>query len=404
MTFLSVVVLSVALATQAQTPEARAEAERLAQSGEYAKALKQFQALAAANPDDIAARMWIARLQRRLGRPERAADVYRSIVAAQPQNIDALVGLGQSLTDAGQFADAADALNRAESIAADKPAVLAAQGHLHAAAGRPTLAMAYYDRALVLDPSNDEARRSRDAMRAERAHRVEGTYYYEHFNTAVPDTNAGTVSLNGHVSDSVRLFGTAQYERKSGYEDARGGGGITWRHVGNLQIDARAMVGSADAVMLPSVETAFDVGYSSGPLRWLVGARYLNFDASSSFIVSPGFSVSFARNASIALIYYRSSTDLSSLNSRSGNSGFGSTLRARVAPRVAVHARYLRGFEGLETITSDFTSQLDANTLSMGAAIDLRPMVTLGGAYEYQSRSDGTDVSAAYANLILRFR
>src|SRR3954468_15808735 len=109
MTLIPAVLLGVALLAQPQAPDQRAEAERLAKSGAYAQALKAFQALAAANPDDLEARLWIARLHVSMGQPGRAADVYQSIVAAQPQNVDALIGLGTSLTMAGRFREAGDA-------------------------------------------------------------------------------------------------------------------------------------------------------------------------------------------------------------------------------------------------------------------------------------------------------
>src|SRR3972149_7072684 len=121
MSLLSASVLTLALvaAPQAQAPDQRAEAERLARTGAHARALQQFQALAAANPDDVEARLWIARLHVWMGHPERAIDVYQSVVATAPQNVDALVGLGSALTNVGRLADAADALNRAGGIGAD---------------------------------------------------------------------------------------------------------------------------------------------------------------------------------------------------------------------------------------------------------------------------------------------
>src|SRR5687768_8776902 len=160
MTLISAAILGATLLAGAQAPasDQRAEAERLARSGAHAQALKEFQAVAAANPDDIEARLWIARLHVLLGHPRRAADVYESIVAAQPQNVDALLGLGEALTSASRLREGADALSRAEALAADRPAILTAQGRLHTAAGRTSLALAYFQRALALDPANAEVR------------------------------------------------------------------------------------------------------------------------------------------------------------------------------------------------------------------------------------------------------
>ena len=186
--FLTALCLTIALGASAQTPvsERRAEAERLANSGAYAAALQAFQAIAAANPDDIEARLWIGRMHAKLGQHEHAADVYRSILAAQPQNLDALVGLGNSLVALGRLKEAGDALSRAEAMAADRPAVLDAQGRLHQAANRTSLALAYYLRAVALDPSNADARQAADALRALRAHRLEIDYDFQRLTESIP--------------------------------------------------------------------------------------------------------------------------------------------------------------------------------------------------------------------------
>jgi len=401
MTFLSAVVLSVALASQAQTPDRRAEAERLARAGSYAEALKQFQAVAAANPDDIEARMWIARLHALMGHPERAADVFQSIVSAQPQNVEALVGLGSALTAAGRLKEATDVLNRAESLAGDRPAVLTAQGRVHRAAGRSTLALAYFERALSLDATNAEARTARDEMRAERAHRFRGSYYFERFNTDAPDTHAGIFEVNARLSDTTRVFGSGQQERKLDLDETRAGGGLTWRHNGNLELQVGAMFG--DTLVLPDSEVLFDLGYSVGRARWLAGVRYVHFDASSSLVLTPGVTITINDRALVTARYYRSETDLRDVSSSTGNSGFGIRAYGRAAQRVWLHAGYLRGFEGLDSITVERLFQFDANTVSAGARVDPTPMTSIGGTYEYQRRSDGTHVSTLLLTLIQRF-
>ena len=97
-------VMSAALMAGPQTAaapqaaaEPRAQAEQLARSGAYRAALERFQALAAANPDDLDARLWIARLHGWMGDDQRAVDVYQSILATNPGHVEALVGAGDAL-------------------------------------------------------------------------------------------------------------------------------------------------------------------------------------------------------------------------------------------------------------------------------------------------------------------
>src|SRR3954468_7400418 len=129
-------VLTLAVTAAPQAPgaqpaaDSRAQAEQLARSGAYRAALERFQAMAAANPDDIEARVWIGRLHASMGDDERAVAVYESVLTAQPQHVDALVGLGDALVRMGRLRQAADVLSRAEAQAPDNPALLAAQGRL----------------------------------------------------------------------------------------------------------------------------------------------------------------------------------------------------------------------------------------------------------------------------------
>src|SRR5688500_14805806 len=91
MPLLSAAILGFMLVSGAQT-DARQSADRLARAGHHADALRQFQSLAAASPDDVEARMWIARLHTWMGNHGRGLEVYRSIVATNPQHVEALIG------------------------------------------------------------------------------------------------------------------------------------------------------------------------------------------------------------------------------------------------------------------------------------------------------------------------
>jgi YaiO family outer membrane protein len=402
MTFISAAVLGLVLLASPQTPDRRAEAERLARSGAYAQALKEFQTLAAANPEDVDARLWIGRLHSWMGHPERAAGVFQSITATHPQNVDALIGLGDALTTSGRFQDAADALNRAEAIAADNSAVLAAQGRLHRVSGRPTLALAYYQRALALDPGNAEARRVYEALTAERAHRLEGAYDFEHFNTADPNTHAGTVELNMRANDKLRLFGRGQRIRKFGLDENRGGGGIEWFARRDVHIRAGALFGGSP-VVLPESDVSFDLEYYTGRVALLGGVRYLNFNTSSTWLWTPGATISLTDRAAVTLRYYHSKSMFDDLLLDALNDGYSARVTGRVAHRFWVDAGYERGFEGLALITTERLSQFESKNVSAGVRFDATPRTSIGGAFGYQRREGDVRVSTAFINLIQRF-
>jgi YaiO family outer membrane protein len=401
MTFISAAILGVALLAPAQAPDQRAEAERLARSGAHAQALKQFQALASANPDDVEARLWIARLHMWMGHPERAADVYESIVATQPQNVEALIGLGESLTMGGRFREAGDALSRAEALASDRTAILVAQGRLHRDTGHSTLALAYYQRALALEPGNVDARMAYDALRAERAHRIEATYDFEHFNTQEPDTHAGTVEVNGRVNDAFRLFGAGQHVRKFARDEDRGGGGFEWFAHGNVRVRGSALFGSGTLV-LPDADTSLEAEHRSGAVSWLGAVRYLHFSTSSTVIWSPGAAFSVSDHLAVTLRYYRSHSEFDSAVSN-GNNGVRLGVTARPSRRLWVDAGYAHGFEGLTFITFERELQFSAENVSAGFRFDATPFTSIGAGYTHQWRAGDTRVATAMVNLVQRF-
>jgi YaiO family outer membrane protein len=400
MTFINAALLGVVLLVPPQAADRRAEAERLAQSGAYAQALKEFQTLAAANPDDVAARLWIGRLHALMGHPERAAEVFQAITAVQPQNVDALIGLGDALTTAGHFAEATSALNRAESVAADRPAVLVAQGRLHRMSGHQNLALAYYQRALALDSSNALARRAVVALTAERANRLDAAYDFEHFSTASPDTHAGTVEVNVRAGEAVRFFGGGQHVRKFDVDENRGGGGVEFAHR-DVRLRAGALFGG-DSV-LPESDAAFDLEYLHRRVTLLAGFRYLNFDTSSTWLWSPGATISLNERTAVTLRYYHSASAFDSLLADQLNDGYSARVSGRLTPRVLVSAGYERGFEGLRLITAERLSQFDSDNVSVGVRVDVTPRTAIGGDYGYQRREADVRLSTAFLTLTQRF-
>ena len=50
----------------------------------------------------------------------------------------------------------------------------------------------------------------------------------EHFDTDIPDPQAGFGTVNAAVSDTFRVSGTVQHQRKFSISETRGGGGIEW--------------------------------------------------------------------------------------------------------------------------------------------------------------------------------
>ena len=404
------ILLSVALISNAQAPatqptDARAQAEQLARSGSHRAALERFQALAAANPDDVEARVWIARLHGRLGEHGRAIAVYESVLAGSPQHLEALIGLGSSYTAVGRMREAADALNRAESLSAENASVLAAQGRLHAAQGRTTLALAYYRRALTLDAAAPGVQQAYDDLRAERAHRVELGYVLEHFDTDIPDPQAGFGTVNGAVSDTLRVSGTVQHQRKFSTSETRGGGGVEWKPRYNVNLYGGALVGD-DGLILPGVDGYGGIAYTYGRATWSFDVRVADFDQLRVNVIGGGWRFALPQQSAAWVKFYRFDTDYQFARSDVvqcwviGGAG-------RVTPVWSLGAEYTRGPDQLEMLTIDRTGEFEADTVSVMTDFRLTPMLSLDGRYDYQSRPDVFDdkprVHRATIRLIQRF-
>jgi YaiO family outer membrane protein len=382
--------------------DARAQAEQLARSGSYRAALERFRALAAANPDDVEARIWVARLHALMGDDDRAVAVYESIVATHPQHFDALVGLGDAFIRTGRLREASDVLARAESQGADIPSLLAAQGRLHHASGRLERALGYYERALAIDSASTTLRAEYDELRREHAHRLELGYLLEHFNQDdTPDPQAGFGSVNLRVNDALRVSGTVQYERKFSESEARGGGGVEWHLTPALQLHAGALVGE-DGLVLPKLDGYGGVDYRVGRATWSFDLRFAEFDSVDVQIGGAGLRVALPHDGAVWAKYYRFSTDYTA--------GLSDIVHSWVlgasghpAPAWTVGADYTRGPDQLEMLTIDQTGAFETNSYSGFVELLLTPMLSVQGRYDYQDRPEDVHVHRGTLRLVHRF-
>jgi tetratricopeptide (TPR) repeat protein len=383
-----------------QAPDTRAEAERLAASGAHEEALKRFQALAAANPDDVPARLWIGRLHLRMGHPRRAAGVFESLVAADERNVDALTGLGTALVEIGDWKGATDALNKAESLAPDRLDVLTAQGRLHGATGHATLALAYYGRALAAEPGNVAIRAESDALAASRAHRAAVGYNFQRFDPSFGEWHSGTLEVNARLNDTVRVFGSGEALRFEGNNEGRGGGGVEWSVHPRVLLRGGGLFGGD--LWLPGADVFAEATFQRRRVRWLLQARYFDFDGADLLIAGPALAFDLNPRLTLKADYLRGRTDSDFIESiTSDNVVLG--IHGRPTTRLAAFVEYRHGIDRLDWLTLDRLDAVDAETIALGGSMAVTPFVSLGAGYDYQDRSAETSVHRARALLTFRF-
>ncbi len=156
----SVLLLTTLLAAaDPQAPDAQAaQPEELAQAGNYKEALDGFRRRVAANTNDLDARVWIGWLHEKMGHPELAEPVYRSVVLEAPGHVDAAIHLAALLTKQKHHEEAVRVLERAKGSAPQDPDLLVALGNAHLRVDKKSeLGRAYLEMAAALAPETVNA-------------------------------------------------------------------------------------------------------------------------------------------------------------------------------------------------------------------------------------------------------
>jgi Flp pilus assembly protein TadD len=152
-------------ADKAPTPQP----EDLAQAGNYKAALEGFRRRVSADPGDLDARVWIAWLHERMGRPDLAEPVYRSVVLEAPGHVDAAIRFATLLMKQRHNDEAVRVLERAKGAEPRNPELLAALGSAHLRVSNASLALAYLELAAALSPTPENVNALKRARRAHRS-------------------------------------------------------------------------------------------------------------------------------------------------------------------------------------------------------------------------------------------
>lgn len=406
MTVLALLLLSALV----QGPEdARAEATRLARAGLHQQALERFQAIAAADPRDLEARIWIGRLHNWMGHLAKAEEVFRGVLAEHPENVEALVGLGTVLAARGRRDEGLSLLDQAEALAPESADVLAAQGRALRTAGRTERALAYFRRAQALSPhaagedvKDPDIREGLEHTRRIHGHRLEAAFFHESFREPVPDAGSGEAAVNLRLNERLRLFARGQTQRKFSQTESRGGGGAEWRGRPDLILRAYGLFGPGNQV-LPRTDMSGEVEAYRRKLELFGGVRRVGFEGVRALVLSPGVTYWVNDGLAVGARYYRSYTDFVDRDETVGNDSAGVRARVRVHPRVWLDAGYARGVESFETLSADRLGRFRADTLSAGARVDLPSLTSLAAVLEHQWRSGGGRMFRITASAVHRF-
>lgn len=387
LTLLLAGILAITNPVLAQDTASSSEAASLETAGRYEDALAAYQRLANANPRDHEARLAIARLEERLGHPDRAETVFRSVMLEDPTSVEATLGTGRTLIEQLHPEDAIDVLAAAERLAPQDPDVLSALGRAHRDAGHTGESLRYFERAAAASTTAGQ-RLMLERARAGHDHRIESRSFGEQYNGSTPDARATDLAVNFRVNDAVRVGARGQYQRKFDVSDARGGVGIEWRHTAYTTFAAQALIGP-DNEVLPRRDIFGEAAYRYGSWVSSGNVRYFGFDGAHMTTFSPAVTFQPGDRLSLSLRYAFSLTGVDGFDgSTDGHTGQlrGSWL---LRPRVTILAGYSYGIDDFDALSIDRVGAFTAHTGSAGVRVDLRTLTSLGAVYQYQSRDAG---------------
>ncbi|HEV8254707.1 MAG TPA: YaiO family outer membrane beta-barrel protein [Vicinamibacteria bacterium] len=394
--------LAAALASPQLAQTEREAATRLARSGHHAEALRRFQALASADPRDLEARIWVARLHNWLHHYAQAEQAFRGVLAEAPDNVEALVGLGTSLAARARMDEGLELLERAERLAPDDADVLAALGRAHRFAGHTSLALGYYRRAEQLSPQDADIHEGLEHTERLHAHRLIVNVFDESFSRPSPASRSGAIELDYRLRDDLRVLTRAQTQRKFDETDARAGGGLEWRADPRTTLSGLLLIGPG-AEVLPRVDASAEADLYRGDWEPTARIRYFTFATARVWLLSPA--VTFRReDRAIGVHYHRSFTSFSGRRGWVGDNALALRGSLRVQRRVWLDAGYAHGVDSFETLTVERLGRFRADTVAAGGRIDFGALTSAGLVYERQWRDDHSRMGRLSLSLVQRFR
>jgi microcystin degradation protein MlrC len=85
----------------------------------------------------------------------------------------------------------------------------------------------------------------------------------------------------------------------------------------------------------------------------------------------------------------------------SDNFVFG--VHGRPTDRFEALVEYRHGIDRLDWLTADRLTAQDADTIGLGASLDVTPFVRISGSYDYQNRAESGNVHRGRGALTFRF-
>jgi Tfp pilus assembly protein PilF len=373
---------------------------QLAQEGHDAEALAALQKIAAADPNDHLTRLWIANVYARMGHADTAEAIYHSIVLEDPRNVDAWVGLGTVLLRQDRVSQGLDALRRAEELAPQNPNVWAALASAYQLSGDTQQSLTYRQRLATVSPTVVN-QMDLESARRDHGHHFESQTFGEDYNGRTPTTRGEDLALNYRVSETFRVIGRGQVQRKFDRNEDRFGGGAEWRWTPWGTLSGQVLINDHNRV-LPQRDYMGRVDYGYHRATYTGTLRYFDFFGANTTMFSPAVTVALTPRWTGAVRYAFTTTDTATVNGVESHT-FEIRAAHEIKARIWARGGYISGIENFDQFSIDHTGEFRAKTVNGSVQILLPSLTSIVGSYDYQWRKNGVHMGRVYVSLVQAF-
>jgi len=378
------------------------EAERLAREGRTAEAIAALERILERNPADNDARMWIARLELRMGHIGTSEDIFRAVLREHPADVDARIGLGVVLTRKGDYDGALAILRQTETDAGQNADLYGALARAYRRSGDDRRALDYYRRAVALSPNDPDLVDDLETVTRIYGHSI-GVEGFAQQVTGGPTIGSGTLSAGVRVTPRLRVEAMTRLQNGAGYSDVLAGGGVLWR-TGRLSTLAVRAAGGPDNVAMARRVLTGEFVYYAGVQEIGASVRSLSYSTADVIAVSPTYAWDRGGRWRLDTRYTYSRSAFTGTGEVSGDHSVMLRDTWRGWRRVWINTTFAHGIESFEDLTSDELASLGASTFALGVRVNLPSATMMTTTWEHQRRSNSTTLDRVTLAIVQSLR
>jgi YaiO family outer membrane protein len=367
--------------------ELRSQATAEAYAGRHAHSEQLWRELLAAQPQDLEARIWLARLAAWQKRYQESIQAYRNILHDHPEATEGILGLATVYFWEGRYEDSLEVLEKAETLAPQDMDVQLLMARSYLGQWKKKQAEEHLSRVLAARKHDQEALDVKRQLAALTLNQISFGYSLETFSFA-PDAHWGSIEFS-HNQPHNLFLGNLDVVNKFDEQLVRAGGSVLHRLGQRRNLRVAALFAPQGDVL---ANQDYDLAYGQNlgeSFALNVGYRYLNFRAANLHVFHPAVEFYPYRRLGMAATYLLTKNRFPAPLPDSLTHSY--YLRAQVQPtaKLLLSAGFARGIENFSTLTRDRLDQFLANTYSLGLRCELSPRYGFSLGFARQIRSTG---------------